>query len=300
MFFRKTPKRRGITGSNNRVLKYLVIVFFIFSILFGVGGGVYILFQIRNVDFILNSVDCTNEDGVLRSLNIRGRNIFVVDEKRLVEKLKKDFPCIKEAEVTKILPDKLKIQATGRLAVLALYRLDERAVISLKDLEATSSSFTASIRDFYTDGRAGERLLIDSEGLVIAKTDEVGDLIQVGVGRGDWEKGLEEDLVKSILKAREGFLKIEFKVESIKLIFEDILIVEGEYQDYGKLAAVFKIRKAHEYPDRLAIEVQMATLHLILQKAKMNLGEAEERQKGTQRIESVDLRFDKPVIKYRR
>ncbi len=227
------------------------------------------IFTIKQVAVEARSLSCATEKEIRNSANLLGQNFFLANTKATEEALKAKFFCIKSAPVSRNFPDKVKIQALSRQQVAVL--------ATLKEKEASLSSLFLNIA---TPGAAGirENFKVDSEGVVFSKDTEELNVPKIyifdpGISLG---KELESNYIGNTLKLLEGMKTFRVAV-SESWIFDNIFIVNS---NTSKLKIVFRLDDP--------VDIQLASLQLILDKAKIDLKE----------LEFIDLRFDKPIVRF--
>lgn len=244
----------------------------IFGILIIISISLYFKFKIfivKQVFVEATQLGCVDEVRLKDESSLMGKNILFIDSSKVENNLKKKFFCIKSVVVSRDFFSKVKLQVSGRqpFAILAI----------LKDREASSSALTFNIatssamqvQDFYT---------VDDEGVVFSKNTEGANSPVLYVFDSNISLGqkLENNLIVNCLKILD---KVKtFGVEVNKSLYSgDLLVINP---DTVKPKIVFHINEK--------VDVQLASLQLILNKAKIDLKE----------LEFIDLRFDKPVVKF--
>ena len=146
-------------------------------------------------------------------------------------------------------------------------RIPEAALYSIKNWEASASSLIENLATPSANS-TDEPSLIDDEGIIFSKGDSL--VLPKIYFFGD--KPINNYLAKalSILKS----LKDQGLNNSHIFIFNNFFITSGNPK------VVFDLSED--------IDIQIASLQLIVQKAKI----------GSSKLEFIDLRFDKPVVKY--
>lgn len=226
------------------------------------------IFNLKKVEIEKNNVQCMDNQKLLSEFTIKGENILLMNEQNINKKILLKYPCVKNIIFKKQFPDKVKIIISGREGMARI------SYINLKELEATSASGAALIDWTFPLSVESDNFIIDDEGIIFAQNNESS---------------------LPYLYLKNQILKIGNKIENIDLNKVSLLFVKlpqmgikinktkingQDFQVLGEQKIVFSLAK-----DVLA---QFASLHLILEKAKID-----ERT-----MEIIDLRFDKPVVKY--
>lgn len=283
---------------NKRKLKKLLVIAAISVIVAMLLFGVYYTFtesKLYKYGVKTEDLTCTNEAQIadfLRGLNL---NYFAFDSVDLEEKLKHKFFCIGKIDSQISFPDRLSVKITGRKAEFAASQVSTAAeinpVIELPtDYQiATESSKAADpvniitkIVEGVSESSSSAYFLIDSEGVVFDRSfgsvsfpilKIVGEEIKVG-GK------VPGDLIGKVKDVIKGLSGIEVPTDNI-IVVGDKLIIDS------KPRLIFSLNKRLDY--------QTTSLQLILTQAKMN---SDSNLPGRDDIESVDLRFNKPVVVY--
>lgn len=222
-------------------------------------------FKVQFVNVTLNNTGCTDEKRVSDKSSLYGQNIFFIDQKKISENIKRSFVCVKNINFSKSLPNKIKLDIIGRTPTAILF--------SIKDWEASASSLIEAVAT-PSATQAGEAYLVDEEGVVFAKDINAGSFPEVTIFGLDLSMGMDfPDSLKKTLKILEE-LRHQGIDNKKTYIFNNLLITTS----YPKV--VFNLDSD--------IDTQIASLQLIVQKAKIDNSE----------LEFIDLRFDKPVVKY--
>ncbi len=219
-------------------------------------------FKIHLINLNLSQINCTDEQNIKDKSNILNKNIFFVDEKNTKLDLKNKFICIKDIQFTKSLPDKILMNVKGRIPVAEL--------ISIPNFESSTSAVIENIAT--PSASLDETYLADDDGVVFAKGfADVSKIYFLGKTISIKEKQ-DEYLNKTLF-----ILKLfkELGIDNSKVYIIDNFLITNSHP---KVA--FLLNKEREE--------QIASLQLILQKAKIDNKE----------LEFIDLRFDKPIIKY--
>lgn len=246
----------------SKVKKGRQIAFLIILLVaFILGGGLFLLstnFQIKAVNIKTNNISCTDENKIRSSLNLP-TNIFLLNENDLEKNLKNLYFCIGEVSLIKKYPSQIEIFVFGRAPSVFLVEILEVGS------EESSISGEASRSGFIAD-RAGV-IFSKSESNFGLPVILIEDQLKLG-------EEIEQNAVEICLKVIEELQKVESNID--KFLIKPQKLVTS----LGKPRIIVSLQKD--------IKVQLTALQLILQKAKIDNKE----------LESVDLRFENPVIKY--
>lgn len=232
---------------------------------------------VNKIDLKLNNTPCVNLEQLKTTLNLKGKNILFLDNAKIKKALLAEYPCVGDIKLERFFLGAIKIEIEGRTAFVKIASFSSAPPLTLKDLEATSSTSTALLDGFFPSSTE-ENFILDEAGVIFAKNSSNNLPILFWPDK-DLKIGqsLDKSLVYKVSKIITKLTQLEInKSENpvrMKLKDEDFII-----QALPKL--VFSLSKD--------IPKQLASLQLILAKAKID----------EKTIESLDLRFDKPVIIY--
>ncbi|OGE42589.1 hypothetical protein A3B45_00055 [Candidatus Daviesbacteria bacterium RIFCSPLOWO2_01_FULL_39_12] len=228
------------------------------------------IFEVKRIDFIGNKLSCVENEQINKELNLYGKNIFMIDFKKGKEDLTLKYSCIGDVQFSKLYPDKLTINLTERKAqfIFAPLKLKEATGSAIEQLINISATESAQFADL------GEKYLVDDQGVVFERATEE-NLPKIYL-RYDLSVGkrLDEGLIKNLLKILQKVSEFGLPITRAFLEKEDLVSIDTS----PKLV----LRLTFE------IDSQLAALQLILEKAKID----------DVKLEFIDLRFDKPVIRY--
>ncbi len=210
----------------------------------------------------MDKINCTTSEQIKDSSKIWGQNIFFINKKYLEKFLKDNFFCIKNINISRNIPDSIKIDVKGREAVAKLVLLNwEASASSLIDATATPSA-----------QQFGETFLVDDEGIIFSK--DFMDITKINVVNGNLSLGMKvNDFIISSLKTLSGLKRMGINPSGMTLI-DNFLVIDGTPKVIINLSR--------------SIDTQIASLQLILNKAKID----------DVNMDFIDLRFDKPVAKF--
>ncbi len=267
-------KRRKLENQKpsivSRVWKIGVGVVLVLIILDG-----YLLFSngvlnIKHIDVGLDKVDCVNVSQIKYDSELLNKNILLISEKEVIQKLTGRYLCIKSVSIQKSLPDRVAISVSGRQAVAEL--------VVIQGVEATASAdlSTQSLASASGEIASSSGFAIDSDGVVFAKEVNLNIPKLYYFGK-DLSLGRAlESVVSNALVILDKLRALGLDVKNAKIYSQKILVVDS--------VSAPKIIFSLENP----LNLQLASLQLILEEAKINNKE----------MEFVDLRYDKPVVKY--
>ena len=217
------------------------------------------LFAIKKIDVVKNNIPCATENQLQNSLGLTGKNFFLLDVKDTQVSLKSKYICIKDVKLSRILPNKIKLEVIGRIPWVSL--------IQVKNIEASGSSIIENIAT-PSATQIDEVLTADMEGVVFLKNNFINNIPKIYV-----YNILQNDYLKKSLKILQ-YLKIIGMDNTETNIINNFLITNSIPR------VIFKLDQD--------LSLQIASLQLILQRAKIDSKE----------LEFIDLRFDKPIVKF--
>lgn len=239
------------------------IILFILGILYLVIFSSF--FKIKEIIFTGEEPNCTTRDEIKKASGVIGENTLFIKVQTKEKRIKDKFICIRAASFYNSIPDRLKIDIKNRKAALTLVPAvpDESIPIESESSESAKPK------------QIGQAILVDDEGVIFAIDEGQSNQPSVFViGLDLSEKVFDQKKVQKTLQILD-------KLRSLGINFDDPTIYSEHYLSLGKKPKiVFELR---EIQDR-----QLASLQLILDQAKID----------TKEVEFIDLRFDKPVVKY--
>lgn len=246
----------------------LLVLLFLLTAFFALRSD---LFTIKKVNFRLENINCADEKQIKDSLNFSGENFFFLNTEKLEENLKSRFICINKISLSKYIPDKINLIISGR---------DPYAIlISLKLKDATQSA-QVQIENIATPSAGnynfGEKFLVDKEGVVFS--GHIDNLVLPHIFFLDREFSFGDKIGGEILG---NTILIINKLKGFGLEEGSVAISNN------KLLVVYSAPKIIFNLSDL-VDVQLASLQLILEKAKIE----------SKDLEFIDLRFDKPIVKF--
>ncbi len=232
------------------------------------------IFTIRSIDVTSEKIGCVDNQNIKESAQILGQNIIFTNFSKL-EDLKKKFFCIKSVTISKSFPNKVNLSVFGRepAAILVSLKYDESTKSGELIKGFIEASASADIH--FSADHSNENLVVDDEGIVYStNVDQINVpkvyRTQVNLSLG---QKIKEGLISNTLKILKMAKIFGINVNESKITMEDLLLINATPRIIVKL------------DDN--IDSQIASLQLILQKAKMD----------EENLEFIDLRFDKPVVR---
>lgn len=229
------------------------------------------IFSIKDVEINLNGVDCVDASKIQSEVNLTGKNLFLTDYESVSNSLKSKHLCIDAIEYDKAISGKVKINLNKRTPIARVGSYQKKVDLNIENLEATPSS-SAALLD-WESVNVDKLYLVDKNGFIFAEKEEniprlylLDQVLNLG-SQLDARIFTKIALIFSKL-AEAGITGYESKIDGIDLLVS------------SQPRIVFSLERD--------IKKQIASLQLILQKAKMD----------SKTIEIIDLRFDKPVIMY--
>lgn len=230
------------------------------------------IFNIKSVDVILDKVNCIDENSIKQEVSVFGKNFFLINGRKLEKQIKDKYFCIKYADFKKEFPNKIKIKVFGREAIAVLVLLKDEEASKSASLEETASSSAHISKDSISD-----EFLVDSEGVIFSKAVQINAPRLYFWGKLTLGKKIAETIIENSLIILEKLKTFGVFVNEAKIYSNNILLLNPET---NKPIMIFSLTDK--------VEIQLASLQLILTQAKIDKEE----------MEFIDLRYDKPVVKY--
>ena len=261
--WRKRKSKKRFSGNWTKIY-WVIPILFVSSLVFVVFK--WGLLNITQVEISNSQLECTDETQIRNSTNIIGHNVFLINFENIKKNLKAKFICIRNVDLSLVFPNKIKIKISGRQPVATLMLLQNKEASSSSILENIATPSAKESQDAY---------LIDSEGVIFYKS----------TGRFNIPNIFIKDVNLSLGKEPEGdntknSLKILDKVKTFGLDVKTSVVLDNFFIIFSYPRVIFLL------DDR--VDVQIASLKLILAEAKIDLKE----------LEFIDLRFDKPIVKF--
>jgi len=195
-----------------------------------------------------------------------GKNLIFLKKKEISKKFLDNHHIVKSLKIKKILPNKLAFGLEKRKEVAVL-----GFELSLEGKEATPSGkpIFETTKDFY---------LVDEEGVVVKKENNpllplilLPERLNLNIGQQVPHPEISE-VIEFLTTLRLNLLRPKI-AKIISPYFLTVWLEDGE-------EVVFSLKKE--------IQIQVDSLQFILSRSKIE----------GKRIKKIDLRFDKPVVKY--
>ena len=243
----------------------------------------------------LNGVSCVTENEIRSEVRYLNQNILLINEGSAERKITNQYICVRSVSIKREFPDTVEIDVQGRVPSLVLYSREQDASLSaqvnnfLADItpsEATPSSQSALLEDVIKDPRlsySGNSFLVDGDGVVYSKLTGNVSIPAVIVYKSNLRIG------KKISPQNvSGSIRVLHTLKDLSIPVTLALIKENNLGIKGSNMSLFFALDSD-------LDRQLASLQLILQASTMN--EVGSATKG-QKIRSIDLRFNKPVVVY--
>lgn len=229
------------------------------------------IFQVRHIVISGNLVNCTDKEDILTTLKQLNLPIWSNSSMQIRQTLLNKYACLKKATSQLLFDGILAVSVDSRQPILALEPLPVKVNLALNEKLASDSALI-DWSDFSTS--AAVNFSIDKDGVVLSAFSGL-PILQTD--------NLEFKLGSHIDKP--GFSNIAGFVDFFSK--QNYLPKPGKYRLQGKNLLVFSQPKIVFSLESEQIR-QLASLQLILEKAKID-GKV---------VESIDLRFNKPVVVY--
>lgn len=280
MRWNKRKKQKHVLRVPKNKIILLLIVLLIPSVMFFIWRAN--IFAIKTIDVQTNNLGCVSKEQIRDDSHLFGQIIFFIDSIKLENDLKKKFFCVKNVDVAKKIPDYIKLNVFGRdpAIILSLQDVSESSISGVLDnfsyIASSSAEASSSAQFSFSVDSQSEKFLVDKNGVVYSKNVENINVPQVFVTGVNISLGqtIKEGLIENTLKIIEKIKTYGVEIKDAKIYSEKALLINGMPK------TIFRL------DDR--VDKQIASLQLILKTAKID----------SNTVEFVDLRFDKPVVKF--
>lgn len=248
-------------SANNKKRGLFISTFIILLVLFLFFIYHFNIFIIKFVEVQIEKINCANVNQIKDFVNLNGQNFLFLSSSKTEDRIKKKFVCIRSVAISKYFPNKVKLVASGREPVAIL--------------KSVSSSTLASGSAILDSSTGSENFVIDNEGVIYSSNIDQIMFPRIYISGSNLTIGnqLKSIFIQNALKILEKAKTFDVEVREVKIDNENIFFVNGSPRIIFKLSS--------------NVDMQLASLQLILQKAKID----------DVKIEFIDLRFDKPVVK---
>ncbi len=258
-------KRRRFVRFSKIIFLFLTALFILVAILVARSS----FFHIKQIEIRGDKIGCVNSDQLKNALGLYGQNFFLLNNKKLQEDLKTKFVCIKNVVFDRLIPDKVKVEISLRKPTAILFKIKDKQASPSSLIENIATPEASEVQDSY---------VVDNESVVFSKSTDDLNIPKIYIYDPDIAVGekLENSFINNSLKILD---KIKtFGVTTKKSwIAEEFFIINPDTMD-PKI--IFRLN--HQ------IDLQLASLQLILAEAKIDLKE----------LTFIDLRFDKPIVRF--
>lgn len=224
------------------------------------------IFTIKSVDVSSQQITCVDSNQIKKASNILGQNFFFINQNLIEKTLKNKFICIKNINLSRRFPSKVKLEVLPRMPVVVLTNLNESPATQSALLENISTPSAEISQDSF---------LVDEQGVIFAKDEGSSGAPKIYINNQNISLGGEISNLPLSLKILQKLKTFQLNVISSRIIDNFLVIFETNIKKI-----IFRL------DDR--VDIQIASLQLILEKAKIDSKE----------LEFIDLRFDKPIVRY--
>lgn len=257
--------------------------------------------QIKNQTLSLENVPCASESALKEAAHLQDQSILFVNSQVLQRTLEAKFLCINQVVVSKTSLNSIKLDVIGRQALLKVSSATEASppaqftddfISQLQ--EASSSSQSAVITpledqtDFFdTISSNHEELLVDATGLLFEQATSQANLADVMIIHPPFKLGekIDPSQVKEIEEIWAKLNELSLPITSFRMK-DATVVIKSQNPEY----LLFNLDGA--------VNRQLASLQLILKQITMDPGGENSSVGSTKPIQSIDFRFDKPVLVY--
>ena len=276
--------RRSLSGSNNRRLPKKIIFFILVGLIIILG---YLLFNfsllvIKEITINTLEVGCVSPEEIKNSYHIKGQNILFLNKSLIEKNIKEKYRCIKSVKISRNFPNKVTLEISSRKAMVNLNFLEAKeasaAALFNQMIEKISSPSARSTFSAQLLAKSNniESFTVDEEGIIFAKTSIKTNMPTVYLV--DNTVLLGEKIPSDLI---DGISDIFSKLTTYGMDIKEVWI-------FGQKNIILSSTPKVLFSLNNNLNKQLAALQLILNKAKIE----------EQIIEFIDMRFDKPIVKY--
>ncbi len=284
---RRLERRKPLIFSIVGIIVVALVVFF--------GYRVLTENKLTRFDIELSAINCAAFPEIEGFLNSKNMNYFYYNSTLLESDLRQKFYCIGNIEQEIYYPNRLKLKLTGREGKYVIKTINTeidtnpQIVLTLEQLNATESTSQAfppqvlkQILDTYQQASTSGLYVVDHEGVVFENAQTDATLPRIVLFGKDPRIGqkIADDLISKVDQISAKLTQLDLDTANL-IVVGDRLIVDTTPR------VTFSLNKE--------IPRQAASLQLILRQAKMNL---DPEKTDSRSVESIDLRFDRPVVVY--
>lgn len=286
---RRMQRRKPFIFAFIAVAAVLLVSFF--------GYKIFTENRLSRFDITFQNLNCTTPPEISQFLSSMKMNYFYYKSSEVEYELRRKFFCIGKIEQEIFYPDRLKLNITGREGKYVIKTLNTdiqanpQIILSLDQLNATQSTSQAfppkvlsQILDAYENASESAMFLADEEGVIFESASTDAALPRISLFGRELRVGqkISDDLIQKVTE-------ISNKVSPMDIPTDNFIVVGDRLIIDGKPRVTFALNKE--------IARQSASLQLILRQAKMNL---DPEKPDSRSVESVDLRFYRPVVIYKK
>ena len=238
--------------------------------------------NLPKLDFVIDNKSCLDDNSINTVLSEKNYPEVIFNKKNLEKEIINLSSCVGSVDMNYNFPNKLMLSVSGRVPkyTISLVSFDK---VNVEPVEATISSQFVGIDQYFSNiskNQIKDKFLADEEGVLFSKAEESDQrqniyLIDSNIAEGD---RLPISYIQKITEASN-----KLKLQSIT--YDEIRLIKSYLLLKGPVNFVFDLEKD--------VSRQLISLQLILQEAKIN-----SKENSTQKIKMIDLRFNKPVVKY--
>lgn len=254
------------------------------------------LLLIKNVEIKSQDINCANTNEIKELISLQSSNIFLIDSSSIEQKLKNKFFCIDRVVINKISLNKIELEIFSRKAVALInsYQIiEDNKIDEAKKIASNSSNLslesTPSAKPLLPKDTKGAKFIgkfiVDKTGFVFSQDSNELSIFQIDLINLLEQKNLpiSSDLTlgSKVYQEIENAINILLTLQNQNVNFSTIQIIDGKTLLLkNEQIIIFNLSKD--------IDKQAASLQLIWQQHKID----------SKDIEMIDLRFDKPIVKY--
>ncbi len=277
-----------------KIALFLIVVLLVFGSLYAIITLV-IQAKVTNFEVKATNLTCTDQEQIAQFLRSNPVNYFSINQGKLNLSLREKFFCIGRSQFKPTYPDKLFVEVWGREGAFAVTEISTEGnfnpVVLLPDLLPNATESTQAVApvklidDVLKEAKTASEsatFLVDNEGMVFDRLEDQINFPKILI------LGIKLEIGRIIPdNTIEKVKDVSGKLQAINIPTDNLYVLGDKLIIDSSPRVIISLNKRLDY--------QTASLQLILTQAKMN---SDPGKTGSNNIESIDLRFDKPVIRY--
>lgn len=289
-------RRRFTRNTINRAQSFPIEKVKRILLLFLIAGILVILIRfisanlaIKDLKVTGDNLNCVSSDDLAKSIKAQINNGLFINNSSIEKNIKEKYYCVLSIDIKRVGVGRIETEVKQRTPIAKVIKIEPQNLDYLVEIaEATASSEAAALiyPDFsIKESSESSSFIMDPQGMLFARNVENEGLPLIYFAKQDLSIGkiIFDGKAAEIVKLIDKVKLLGLEISTVKVEGDKILIDT-------KPKLVFGLGRD--------LNIQFASLQLILQKAKMNSGEISATNQKNKQIEMINLRFDKPVVRY--